>query len=105
MFKLLHKLSSAFEHTQPHTGMSECFFLDLKVGFYTPHSFQTSCVLSDLPEILRQPNFNCSRTSVSPAQFENKAHKQKYALTLKTVATAANANKSFKLRKSYDYTL
>lgn len=76
MLKLLHKLGSAFEHTQPHTGMSECFFLDLKVGFYTPHSFPTSCVLSDLPEILRQPNFNCSRTSVLPTQFENKAHKR-----------------------------
>lgn len=33
------------------TGMSECFFLDLNVGFHIPHSSLAFYVLSDLPEI------------------------------------------------------
>lgn len=82
-------------HTQTHTGMSGCFFLDLNVGFYIPHSSLALCVLGDLPKSQCQPFFNCTMTSVLPLLLKDKTRTSTHLHTLiHTHLTRSTADQS-----------
>lgn len=93
--------------------MSECFFLDLNVGFHIPHSSLAFCVPTDLPEfsVPDQARFALNLRAL-PTQLEDKththrrtqaeAHMKKLTHTHLTRSTESNA---FMLCNSYSSSL